>query len=114
MYDGFAAPYRGLPDDAVNGYRRFPLSIPFDNYDNGNGAAQTHHYETLLRWDKPVHFIWGCSDDIFPEEGGRRWANDMGATFDRIEDANHFLQNTHGPQIVDVMLRRIADDPVPA
>jgi haloalkane dehalogenase len=111
VYRGFAAPYAGLPDEGFNGYRRFPLSIPFDSYDNGNGAAQNHHYETLLRWEKPAHFIWGCADDIFPESWGREWAGRMRASFDPLPDAAHFLQNTHGPEIVDTMLRRIAETP---
>lgn len=110
VYRGFSAPYAGLPDEAFNGYRRFPLSIPLDSYDNGNAAAQTFHYRTLLGWEKPAHFIWGCTDEVFPESWGRTWAESMGGTFDPIADAGHFLQNTHGPEIVDILLRRIADE----
>jgi hypothetical protein len=66
-FKGFSAPYRGLPDEGYNAMRRFPLSIPLDSYDNGNGAAQTLHYRTLLEWKKGVHFIWGCTDETFPE-----------------------------------------------
>lgn len=108
MYHGFRAPLAGLPDEAHNGLRRFPRSIPLDSYDNGNGAAQTHHYRTLLDWPKPVHFVWGSTDDIFTEAWGRTWAERMGASFDAIADAGHFLQNTHGRQIVDLVLARIA------
>ena len=73
-----------FPDEAFNGYRRFPLSIPLDSYDNGNAAAQTHHYETLLQWSKPAHFVWGCADDVFTEAWGREWAGRMRASFDGI------------------------------
>ena len=110
MYDGFFAPLKGLPDEAYNTYRRFPLSIPVDNGDNGNGngTAQTHHYQHLLAWNKPVNFIWGCSDDVFTEAWGRQWAAQMGATFDAISDAGHFLQNTHGRQVAQLILDRRA------
>jgi haloalkane dehalogenase len=108
MYDGFSAPYRGLDDTAFNGLRRFPLSIPFDNFSGGNGAAQALHYQTLLDWNKPVHFIWGCADDVFTEEWGREWASRMqNASFDAIPDAGHFLQNSHGQGIVKLLLSRI-------
>jgi len=104
VYRGFSAPYRGLPDEGFNGYRRFPLSIPMDSYDNGNAAAQTFHYRTLLGWDKGVHFIWGCTDDVFTESWGRKWAGQMNARFDAITDAGHFLQNTHGAELVRLIL----------
>lgn len=107
-YSGFAAPFRGLPDEAFNGARWFPLSIPHNDYDSGNGAAQTMHYNTLLDADWPVHFVWGGADDVFVEAWGRTWADRMGATIDVIPDAAHFLQNTHGPEVVGHILRRIA------
>jgi haloalkane dehalogenase len=106
MYAAYRAPINGLPDSAFNGLRRFPLSIPLDSYDNGNGAAQTHHYRTLLNWNKPVHFIWGCSDDVFTESWGRAWAAQMNASFDPIADAGHFLQNTHGAEVARHILNR--------
>lgn len=104
VYAGFAAPYRGLPDAGFNGMRRFPLSIPLDSYHNGNAAAQTLHYRTLLGWDKGCHFIWGCADDVFTQAWGRTWAERMGARFDALDDAGHFPQNTHGPRIVELIL----------
>ena len=110
IYRGFSAPYRGLEDAAFNGFRRFPLSIPVDSYDNGNGAAQTHHYKTLLGWQKAVHFIWGCADDVFNEAWGRKWAAQMNASFDPIADAGHFLQNTHGSAVSEFMLQRISEE----
>jgi haloalkane dehalogenase len=105
MYAGFSAPYKGLPDAGYNGYRRFPLSIPLDNYHNGNAAAQTLHYQTLLNWNKGCHFIWGCSDDVFVESWGRKWAQQMNAQFDALPDAGHFPQNTHGERLVELILQ---------
>jgi len=104
MYRGFHAPLSGLPDEAFNGYRRFPLSIPLDSYDNGNAAAQTMHYRQLLEWNKPVNFIWGCADAVFNEAWGRKWAGQMNAGFDGIENAGHFLQNTHGAEVAGLIL----------
>ncbi len=106
MYQGFSAPYKGLPDEGYNGFRRFPLSIPIDSYHNGNAAAQTLHYKTLLNWDKGCHFIWGCMDDVFTEKWGRTWAEQMNAPFDPIADAGHFPQNTHGQRLVELILAR--------
>jgi haloalkane dehalogenase len=108
MYDGFTAPFRGLDDAGYNGLRRFPLSIPVDAGHNGNTAAQALHYRTLLKWEKPAHFIWGCEDDIFDEAWGRKWAALMNATFDPIADAGHFLQNTHGAEVAGRLLERIS------
>lgn len=103
VYKGFSAPYRGLPDEGFNGMRRFPLSIPLDSYHNGNAAAQTLHYRTLLGWEKGCHFIWGCRDDVFTEAWGRQWAGQMNARFDGL-DAGHFPQNTHGERLVELIL----------
>jgi haloalkane dehalogenase len=106
MYRGFRAPIAGLGDEGFNGFRRFPLSIPLDSYDNGNAAAQTLHYRLLLNWGKPVNFIWGCADDVFTEEWGRTWAERMKASFDPIAEAGHFLQNTHGGVVAQLILER--------
>ena len=104
MYRAYSAPYRGLPDEGYNGFRRFPLSIPCDNVHNGNAAAQALHYRTLLGWDKGCQFIWGCHDDVFTEAWGREWARRMNnARFDGLE-AGHFPQNTDGEQIVELIL----------
>jgi len=107
IYEGFYAPIKGLSDEGYNGMRRFPLSIPLDSYDNGNAAAQTSHYRTLLNAGIPSVFIWGCADNVFTEAWGRKWAEQMGASFDGINDAGHFLQNTHGTQVADLILNRI-------
>ena len=74
------------------------------------GAAQTHHYETLLGWLKPVHFVWGCADDVFNEAWGRQWAQQMSASFDAIPEAGHFLQNTHGTEVSGFILQRISEE----
>ncbi len=99
LYAGYSAPFLGMDDAAFNGLRRFPLSIPFDDYASGNGAAQSHHRHELTRWTKPVHFLWGTADPIFPAEHGRAWADELGASFEAVDGASHFLQDTHGTWI---------------
>ena len=71
--------------------------------------AQTEHCRTLLAWRKPAHFVWGGADPVFTEPWGRAWAERMGATFDVIPEANHFLQNTHGAEAAEHIRRRIAE-----
>jgi haloalkane dehalogenase len=110
MYTAYHAPIRDMPDEAYNGLRRFPLSICFDNHEGGNGSVQTHCYRTLLNWDKPAHFIWGCADDVFNEAWGRKWAGQMNATFSPIKEAGHFLQNTHGAELAEILLKRISEE----
>ena len=107
-YAAYAAPYRGLPDEAFNGYRRFPLSIPYQNAQNGNAAAQALHYRTLLTSGLPTHFFWGLSDGVFVEDWGRKWAKQMNARFEPLADAGHFLQDSHGAQIVEGFLKQVA------
>ena len=110
IYTGFHAPIKNMPDEAFNGFRRFPLSICFDDHEAGNGSVQTHCYNTLLNWPKPAHFIWGCTDDVFTQDWGRTWATQMNATFSPIEQAGHFLQNTHGKELATVLLQQIAQE----
>lgn len=107
IYTGFHAPVKEMPDEAYNGVRRFPLSLCFDDHEAGNGTVQTHCYKTLQSWDKPAHFIWGCADDVFTEAWGRQWATQMNASFNPIDDAGHFLQNTHGEEVANIILKRI-------
>lgn len=106
-YAAWSAPWRDLPDEAYNGARWFPLSIPHNDYSSGNGAAQTAHFRALLEWTKPVHFVWGGADGVFTSAWGRAWAAQMGATFDEIAEASHFLQDTHGVEVADIVLGHI-------
>jgi len=106
-FAAWSAPWRDLPDEAFNGPRWFPLSIPLNDHDSGNGEAQTAHHRTLLGWDKAVHFIWGGSDRIFHADGGRAWAEQMSAPFDEIPEAGHFLQDSHGAQVAELILSRV-------
>ncbi|MEM8500517.1 MAG: alpha/beta fold hydrolase [Pseudomonadota bacterium] len=104
VYTAYLSPFHGLPDEAYNGARRFPLSLPIDNAHVGNAAAQSLHFRTLLKWDKKCQFIWGCQDKVFTAQWGRHWAKQMNARFDGIAEAGHFLQDTHGKQVAQLIL----------
>lgn len=109
----FAAYEAPFPDSASKaGPRRFPVSIPIEDETVGNAARQEADFETLKDWKKPVHFVWGTRDLVFTEEWGRAWADMFdGATLDTVE-AGHFLQETHGAEVADLLLSRIAEETV--
>lgn len=99
-------PFEGY--DTKAGARRFPACIPFGEPIGGNAADQQRCFDALLHWTKPVHFAWGDADPVFPIEWGERWASLMpGATFDRIADAGHFLQEDAGEDVAAAILARI-------
>ena len=109
---GYDAPFAGMDAACLAGPRRFPLSLPFYNPAGGAADDQARWYETLKGWRKPAHFIWGGDDAVFTETWGRQWASDFpGATFDLLPDARHFLQDTHGAEIAEIFLRRVAEEP---
>lgn len=106
---GYDAPFQGLDREAHAGLRRFPLSLPFENPEGGGAELQETCWKSLLDWKKPAHFIWGATDDIFTLEWGQAWANRLPqATFDILPDAFHFLQETHGSRIAEIILARCA------
>ena len=109
--EAFAAYEAPFPDrESKAGPRRFPLCLPFDNPNAGNASVQAEDFEALRSWTKPAHFIWGLEDDIFTETWGRKWSTIYDqATFDGLE-AGHFLQETHGPEIAEILLRRIGEE----
>ncbi|MEE9280424.1 MAG: haloalkane dehalogenase [Myxococcota bacterium] len=105
----YDAPFDGAASKA--GPRQFPRSLPFARPDRGNAVTQARCLEALRSWAKPVHFIWGARDEVFTVEWGRAWAETFPrATFDLIADAGHFLQESHGEQVAELLLRRIAEE----
>lgn len=107
----FAAYEAPFPDAASKaGPRRFPLSIPIDGNNPETGAEQQRCWDALLAWQKPVHFVWGTADQVFTEAWGREWASKLpGSTFDTV-NAGHFLQESHGQEIVDLLTARVAQE----
>jgi len=105
----YDAPFDG--DATKAGPRQFPRSLPFARPDRGNAVIQALCFDALNKWTKPVHFIWGPRDDVFTTEWGRQWASTFPqATFDEIEGAGHFLQESHGEKVVEILLKRLAEE----
>jgi len=103
----YDAPFAGLGEAGVTGPRQFPLSIPFFDHARGNGEAQAHHFEAINATKLPVHFVWGLADDVFTGDWGRRWHSLIPhSTWDEFDDAAHFLQDTHGERIAEIVLAR--------
>jgi pimeloyl-ACP methyl ester carboxylesterase len=102
----YDAPFAGLGDAGVTGPRRFPLCIPLNDPIAGNGAEQARHFDVVNATQLPVHFVWGVNDTIFPTSWGQRWHGRIAhSTWDEVP-ADHFLQDTHGPEIVELVLGR--------
>lgn len=118
----YDAPFEGLGDAGVTGPRQFPLSIPFEGDDasaeersegrsssgvrrRGNADAQARHFDVINATSLPVHFIWGLADNVFDGDWGRAWqARIPHSTWDAFDDAAHFLQDTHGDRIAQLVL----------
>ncbi len=92
--------------DSKAGPRRFPLSIPIDGQNPDVARDGQRCWDALRSWQKPAYFIWGTADQVFTEAWGREWAALLPqSTFDAI-NAGHFLQETHGQEVADQLLRR--------
>lgn len=103
----YDAPFAGLGEIGITGPRQFPLSIPLVDAARGNGAAQAEQFAAINATRLPVHFVWGLSDNVFTSAWGRRWhAMIPHATWDGLDDAGHFLQDTHGERIAEIVLSR--------
>ncbi len=101
----YDAPFAGLGEAGVTGPRQFPLSIPFSDHSRGNGDEQARQFEVINATSLPVHFVWGLADHVFDREWGRRWQSLIPhSTWDEIADAAHFLQDTHGSRIAEIVL----------
>lgn len=99
----YDAPFPNAASKA--GARAFPLLIP--QAPDAPGAAEGRAVlEWLERDDRPKLMLWADSDPVLPLEGGRRFAERIGAgEVEVVPDASHFLQEDQGERIG----RRIAD-----
>jgi haloalkane dehalogenase len=103
----YDAPFAGLGDAGVTGPQQFPLSIPFHDHARGNGDEQARHFAAITSTEVPVHFVWGLADDVFTGDWGRHWHSLIPhSTWDEFGDAAHFLQDTHGERIAEIVLAR--------
>ena len=102
--EAFDAPFIGLGPEGITGPRRFPLSIPVHDPVSGHAAEQQRHFAIVNATSLPVHFVWGVKDTVFVTEWGRTWHSLVPhATWDEVP-AGHFLQDTHGAEIVSLIL----------
>lgn len=100
----YDAPFVRLGDEAVTGPRRFPMSIPVHDPVAGNAAEQEKHFAIVNATRLPVHFVWGVNDNVFTTDWGRAWHGRIPhSTWNEVA-AGHFLQDTHGPEIVAFVL----------
>ena len=96
----YEAPFYGNIKSKA-GARRFPWCIPFAEPEAGSAARQANAFEKLKKWKKPIHFIFGENDPIFPPSWGREWSSFVpGSSFDVIRNAGHFCQEDAGEEIV--------------
>ena len=103
----YDAPFASLGQEGVTGPRQFPLCIPVHDFRRGNGDVQAAHFAAINATTLPVHFIWGLGDDVFPGEWGQRWHSLLPhSTWDSLDNAAHFLQDTHGERVAQIFLDR--------
>lgn len=104
----YEAPFGGDPA-AKAGTRRFPACIPFGDPVAGAADLQIEAHAALRSIDKPVHFLFGDSDLIFPAASGEQWASLVpGSTFDAIPRAGHFVQEDAPQECLDRFFARRA------
>ena len=110
---GLGQPAYGAPFDGENataGAYRWPWMLPFEQPEAGNARRQAAAFDALASWNKPAHVIFGDQDQVFTVDWGRKFAAHIpGATFDTVEGAGHFVQETGAP-LAELMLRRISEE----
>ncbi|MGI8791935.1 MAG: haloalkane dehalogenase [Acidimicrobiales bacterium] len=90
------------------GARRFPWCLPFAQPEAGGARWQQLAHDRLLRWDGPIHLVWGDADPVFTWEWAEAWASRLpGATLDRVAGASHFVQEDATDEVVDLVLSRL-------
>ena len=104
----YGAPFDS--EDATAGALRWPWMLPFAQPEAGAAERQAAAFAALASWDKPAHVIFGDRDQGFTPEWGRQFAAHIpGATFDTVEGAGHFVQETGAP-LAELILRRISEE----
>ncbi|MCX6533772.1 MAG: alpha/beta fold hydrolase [Actinobacteria bacterium] len=103
--DAYDAPFKGLDRIGHAGPYRFPMSIPHHDMVAGDAANQEKNFAIINALKIPIHFMWGNEDFVFVTQWGRQWSSMIPhATFEEIDGARHFLQDTHGTEIAQRLL----------
>ena len=84
--------------------------LPFAQPEAEAANRQAATFDVLASWNKPAHVIFGDQDSIFTVDWGRKFAAHIpGATFDTVEGAGHFVQETGAP-LAELILRWISEE----
>ena len=95
---------------ATAGALRWPWMLPFAQPEEGAAQRQERAFNALANWNEPAHFFFGDQDQVFTVDWGRKFsAHVPGSTFDVIEGASHFVQETGGP-LAKLIMQRIAEE----
>ena len=94
---------------ATAGALRWPWMLPFAQPEEGAAQRQERAFNALANWNEPAHFFFGDQDQVFTVDWGRKFsAHVPGSTFDVIEGASHFVQET-GEPLAKLIMQRIAE-----
>ena len=95
---------------ATAGALRWPWMLPFAQPEEGAAQRQERAFNALANWNEPAHFFFGDQDQVFTVDWGRKFsAHVPGSTFDVIEGASHFVQET-GEPLAKLIMQRIAEE----
>ncbi len=95
---------------ATAGALRWPWMLPFAQPEEGAAQRQERAFNALANWSKPAHFFFGDQDPVFTVDWGRKFsAHVPGSTFDVIEGASHFVQET-GEPLAKLIMQRIGEE----
>ena len=95
---------------AIAGAYRWPWMLPFAQPEEGAAQRQERAFKALANWNKPAHFFFGDQDQIFTVDWGRKFsAHVPGSSFDVIEGAGHFVQET-GEPLAKLIMQRIGEE----
>ncbi|MFX1258193.1 MAG: haloalkane dehalogenase [Promethearchaeota archaeon] len=108
---GYDAPF---PDDSFKaGARIMPSLVPISK-DDPEHKANKNAFEQFLQWKKPFLTAFSDSDPI--TRGGDRVWQDFcpgarGQNHTTIENAGHFVQEDKGPELADIIIEFIKNNP---
>ncbi|AZV79305.1 alpha/beta hydrolase [Parasedimentitalea marina] len=59
----------------------------------------------------PTLIVWGENDHIFPAEGAAPYLRDLPNAETHLIDAGHFILESHGPEVAELIRNFLADNP---